>query len=162
VSIQGRFDDEDTSLRSIETGVTADTRVNVDVSYAIGKTIVSNMIGQQVDKYTFKRKDQTVPLSISNVMKVNEETISIDQKSLFQRLITVADSCDEDISTICKYELSTYPSLFFDNSGMPRTGQKSQLADAMWKLGECEQDSTQHTDEVSYVIDGGSLLQKIP
>lgn len=94
------------------------------------------MIGQQVDKYTFKRKDQTVPLSINNAMKVNQETVSIDPQLLFQRLITVADRCDEDISNILKYELSTYPSSLFDNSGMPRTGQKSQLADAMCKC-EC-------------------------
>ena len=124
LSIQGRssFDDEDTSLRSIETGVTADTLVNVDVAFAIGKTIVSNMIGKQVDKYTFKRKDQTERLTISNAMKVNEETVSIDPQLLFQRLITVADRCDEDILTIFKYELSTYPSSLFDSSGMPRTG----------------------------------------
>ena len=42
LSLQNRspFDSEDTSLRNIETGVTADTRVNVDVACVIGMIII--------------------------------------------------------------------------------------------------------------------------
>ena len=157
------FEEVDTSLRNIETGVTADKRVNVDMALDIGKSIIHNMVGQPVEEYVHKRKDQAVPLSDGTSVKINDDTVSIDPQLLFQRLITVADRCDEDISTIFKYELSPNPSALFDNTGLPRVAQKSQLADAMWKLGDCGPDlEIQTTESVSYVIDGGSLLQKIP
>ena len=38
------FEEADTSLRNIETGVTADKRVNVDVAFDIGKKIIHNMV----------------------------------------------------------------------------------------------------------------------
>ena len=155
------FEEADTSLRNIETGVTADKRVNVDVAFDIGTKIIHNMVGQPVDEYVYTRKGQAVPLSDNTSIKINDETVTIDPQLLFQRLITVADRCDEDISTIFKYELSTNPSSLFDTTGLPRAAQKPQLADAMWKLGDCGPDPEMQAESVSYMIDGGSLLQKI-
>ena len=58
--------------------------------------------------------------------------------------------------------MSTNPSSLFDNTGLPRAAQKSQLADAMWRLGDCGPGPEMQAESVSYVIDGGSLVQKIP
>ncbi|VDI55510.1 Hypothetical predicted protein [Mytilus galloprovincialis] len=58
------------------------------------------------------------------------------------------------------YELSSQPSSMFDSSGFMRAASKSTLADAIWNLGDC---TTEYTDTVySYVVDGGSLMHKIP
>jgi hypothetical protein len=156
------FEEGDTSLRNIDTGVTADKRVNVDLAHDLGKKIIKDMVGQSLDDYVFRRKDQAVPLSDNSSVKIDDETVSIDPQLLFQRLITVADRSDEDIASIFKFELSTNPSSLFDNSGLPRAAQKSQLADAIWKLGYCGSDQDVEEDRLSYVVDGGSLIQKIP
>ena len=74
----------------------------------------------------------------------------------------MADRYNEDIATVFKYELSTNPSSLFDDTGMPRTARKSHLVDAMRKRGNCGQELPIASGPVSYVIDGGSLLQKIP
>ncbi|VDI69503.1 Hypothetical predicted protein [Mytilus galloprovincialis] len=71
-----------------------------------------------------------------------------------------ADSIYEDKSEIFSYELSSQPSSMFDSSGFMRAASKSTLADAIWNLGDC---TTEYTDTVySYVVDGGSLMHKIP
>ena len=50
--------------------------------------------------------------------------------------------------------------LLFDSGGLLREAHKSSLADAIWGLGDC---GVEKTDEsVHYVLDGGSLLQRIP
>lgn len=70
----------------------------------------------------------------------------------------------EDISTVFQYELSSIPSALFENSGLPRVAQKSLLADALWKVGDCSMTTLENTDakNIRYVTDGGSLVQKIP
>ena len=47
---------------------------------------------------------------------------------------------------------------------MTPLAQKSQLADAIWKLGDCASDPTESNFDKTnhYVIDGGSLLHRIP
>ena len=44
-----------------------------------------------------------------------------------------------------------------------REPQKSALAQAMWSHGDCSLDENYEKEEnIDYVIDGGSLLQRIP
>jgi len=70
------------------------------------------------------------------------------------------------------FDSMNYPSSLFDNSGLPRVAQKSVLADSVWKMGNCSagvslSDSSgksveQSSTDWTFVIDGGSLLHKIP
>ncbi|WAR07355.1 LOW QUALITY PROTEIN: hypothetical protein MAR_017313 [Mya arenaria] len=90
------------------------------------------MAGQFVDEYSFKRSNQVVTLGVKTSVK-----ITIDPQLLFQRLTAIADWYYEDVSGLFKYELSSVLSSLFDNTGLPRLAQKSQLADAMLKLGDC-------------------------
>ena len=43
---------------------------------------------------------------------------------------------------------------------MPREAHKSNLADAIWTLGECGIDAL--PVEPKYVLDGGSLIHNLP
>ena len=72
---------------------------------------------------------------------------------LFHCLTTSADRYVDDISEVFKYELSSIPSSLFDNAGLLREAQKSTLADALWKQGDCSYSQDKPT---TYVIDGGS------
>ena len=122
-------------MRNIETGVTADIGVNVDDAKTIGAAI-DNMIGQNIDKYSFKKSQQAVRLNINTFAKVTHDVISIDPQLLFQRLTTAAGRYLDNIAEIFQYELCSMPSALFDSSGLPREPQKSNIADYIWKLGD--------------------------
>lgn len=93
------------ALRNIETGVTADSKVNVDSEKEIGERIIESMSGQSISTYSFKRSQQVVTLNSKNLMKIDEEPIFIDPQLLFQRFATVANSMDLDLSEVFTFEL---------------------------------------------------------
>ena len=60
---------DDSSLRNIETGATADAHVNADDAKMVGEKIIEKMSNKIVMEHTFKRKDQVVPLNAGKVGK---------------------------------------------------------------------------------------------
>ncbi|CAG2195214.1 unnamed protein product [Mytilus edulis] len=152
---------EEEGMRNIETGVSATSDVNTDRGKDIGLSILKSMEGKCVSDFTFKRKHQAITLQDKPICVYAEpEIATIDPQLLFQRFIVASDSIYEDKSEIFSYELSSQPSSMFDSSGFMRAASKSTLADTIWNLGDC---TTEYTDTVySYVVDGGSLMHKIP
>ena len=156
-------DEGDNSLRSIETGVTADSAVNVEQAKEIGTRALHDMVGKKVKDYSFKKSQQVVTLNDKSSVKVNGEVVPVDPQLLFQRLTTAANRYVSDISEVFKYELSSIPSSLFDNSGFMREPQKSALAQAILSHGDCTLDENyQPEGNIHHVVDGGSLLQPIP
>ena len=80
----------DSSLRSIVTGVHAHPTVNVDTAHAVGATILNSMDGRTPDEHTFKRKYQFVTLGTNNSVRIDGDDVPVDPLLLFQRRITVA------------------------------------------------------------------------
>lgn len=147
------------SLRNIETGVTADSKVNVDSSKEVGERIIESISGQSISTYSFKRSQQVVTLNSKNLMKI-DEPIFIDTQLLFQRVATVANSMDLDLSDVLTFELCSITPALFDENGLPRKAHKSNLADYIWNLGNCHPDNI--PTSIQYVLDGGRLLHRIP
>ena len=109
----------------------------------------------------FKRKYQAVTLQDKpTIVDIETGQISIDPQLLFQRFIVAADSIYEDKAEIFAYELSSQPSSMFDSSGFMRSAQKSTLVDAIWNVGDCSAEYKENS--YNYVVDGGSLMHKIP
>lgn len=52
--------------------------------------------------------------------------------------------------------------LDFDSAALLRKPTKSAHVEDMWKLGYCRTTCIEAEENVSYIIDGGSLLQKLP
>ena len=50
----------------------------------------------------------------------------------------------------------------FESSGVMREPQKSTLAEALWILGDWSTECIVSTTDLQYVLDGGSLLHRIP
>ena len=150
------------ALRNIESGITASDTVNADNAIDIGNRIIQKMIGQPQNRFTFQRSWQAVPLSEKTSVTLLGEKINIDTQLLFQRLITAAGRLVDDTGDLFQYELCSVPSSLFDNSGMPREPAKALLAESIWKLGDCSADNYPKSDFDVSVIDGGSLLQKLP
>ena len=154
------FVSDEQQLRNIETGVVADTSVNVDRAKEIGDVIVRGMEGKNIIDYTFKRSSQVVTLGAKNSLKVGGEEISIDPQILFQRLIAVSDDTLDNTEEIFSNELSSRPSALFDSSGLLREAQKPALAAAIWEQGDCSGEEI--LPDTKFVLDGGSLLQRLP
>ena len=71
-------------LCNIANGVHAGANVNVDNAEVIGNSILAKMVGEKVQGFSFKRKDQAVTLA--SAVKVNGEPYQFDPQVLFQRL----------------------------------------------------------------------------
>ncbi|CAC5425517.1 unnamed protein product [Mytilus coruscus] len=140
----------DVSLRNIETGVEAEPDVNVDKAESIGNK-------------TFKKSNQSITLAAKPKSKSDSDFLNtdIDPQLMFQRLTTAANGLFENTSEVFQYELSSVPSSMFDCNRLPREACKSNLADAIWACGS---DCIHEIDgeDFQYVLDGGSLLQRLP
>jgi hypothetical protein len=101
-------------------------------------------------------------LNEKSKVKTQGDSLNVNSQLLFQRLVTAARNITEDVSKIFEYELSNFPSSLFESSGVMREPQKSTLAEALWILGDCSTEYVVSTTDVQYVLDGGSLLHRIP
>ncbi|CAH3180104.1 unnamed protein product, partial [Porites lobata] len=153
----------DLSMRNISTGITTDCTVNVDRAKEVGETILKSMVGNNVQEYTFKKKNHLVIMGQKKSIKVDGEPLQIDPQLLFQRLTTVAQNMTENVAELFQYELYSQPSSLFDQHGLLREANKAQLADDIWTVAKGnEMQPPEIAGEMNHVIDGGSLLQRIP
>lgn len=151
----------DPSLCNIATGEHAHSNVNVDTAQAVGTAILRSMDGHSPSEYTFKRRHQAVTLGMKSSVKIDGDQIQVDPQLLFQRLVIVAQKCDE-LESALKYELCSYPPALFDSSLLLREANKPALADAIWKHTGPDVSADNIVDGCQYILDGGALLQRIP
>ena len=90
---------------------------------------------------------------------------AIDPALLFQRFLVVSRSGDLDLGDILSYELSPFPPALFEARNILRKADKPQLAQAIRDhatdlSSEALMNSLPETD--CYVLDGGSLLHRLP
>ena len=107
------FNENTKDLRSLSSGIMADTPVNVNSAEAIGTTIVRRMEGQTVAGFKFSKKEQVTTLASAVYVAFDGEKIEIDPQQLYQRL-RVAGVGTIDIQTLFQYELCSYPTSLFD------------------------------------------------
>ena len=158
------FSTGDPSLRNIITGVVASDECDVDDYSTVGKKTIDKLVGQPVFTYSFKRKDRAITPSAASAVKVTPQKI-IDPPLLFQSLIVISRAGELSMQDILEYELSPFPPALFEASYMFRKPDKPQLARAI------ENYATGHSDEAvsnemsrtdNYVLNGGSLLHRVP
>ena len=147
--------------RKEQTGVTGNESMTVDTAKENGRYIISKMEDQNVTSYSFKRKDEAVTLATKNAKPGDNEFGDIDPQVLFQRLIDVSDSTLDNTEEMFKYELNGRPSSLFDSGGLMMEAEKPSLANTIWQMGKCGAEDG-IGESVKYVLDGGSLVQRIP
>ena len=111
-----------------------------------------------------KKKDTVVTMDSKSCAKIDGQSLPVDPQLLFQRLLTVARETSENLADIFKYELCNRPPALFDPSGLPTEANKPGLADAIWSVGKGVDipAAPPPTQEMKYVLDGGSLLYRLP
>ena len=150
------------SLHNIVSRVAAHDKVNVDQAKHVGQTILQSMVGEKVNEYSFRRKNQAVTLGSKTTVVISGDSVPVDPQLLFQRLSVIATREEQDDpAAMFKYELCSHPTALFDNVGLPREPNKSTLADALWEMVKQEQ-TEPNGDDLQYVLDGGALLQRLP
>ena len=151
----------DPSLRGLVTGLTAHDSVNVDTAREIGQLILMSMVGKRITDISFEKKKQAITLASRIALKIEDQSVQVDPQLIFQRLSLIATSGSiENPASIFKYELCTHPAALFDHSALPWEANKPALADALWKQVKIENEEL--LQPVHYVLDGGSLLHRIP
>ena len=69
----------------------------------------------------------------------------------------------ENVAEIFQYELCSQPSSLFDQHGLLREANKAHLADDIWTVAKGnEMQPPEIAGEMNRIIDGRSLLQRIP
>ena len=148
----------DSTLRNIVNGIVAGPDVNVHAFESVGNKIIEDIIGKSAFTYKFKRKDRAQTLG-------NISAVKIDPALLFQRFLVVSRSGYLSLEDVLTYELSPYPPALFEVRNILRKADKPQLAQAIRDhaadlSSEAVMNSIPKTD--CYVLDGGSLLHRLP
>lgn len=138
------------SFFSISTGVMGYNSINCHLAQEKGNKMLKNMKGV-FGSLTFKRNYAVKPLSnMSLTMKIKENVVTIDQLSLFQRML-ISQPTKEELRDYFQYELGTYPMSLFDEAGMWK-GTKSSLFESFDPL---EKSNVQFGHNHFNVLDGG-------
>ena len=138
--------------------------VNVHDFESVGNKIIEDIIGKSAFTYKFKRKDRAQTLGNISAVKIAPDR-TIDPTLLFQRFLVVSRSGDLSLEEVLMYELSPYPPAIFETRNILRTADKPQLAQAIRDhaadlSSETVMNSIHKT--YCYVLDGGSLLHRLP
>ena len=146
---------------SIDTGEIAIATVSVDQAKKIGSDILESICGNPTMNYTFKKKDTAITVKARSTVQIDGEIIPVDPLLIFQRLITAVRGLglELDPGTAFAYELCTFPLALIESDGLLREANKPQIANSVWS--SVGPDVASLPDNVSYVLDGGSLLHRI-
>ena len=145
------------SLVSLATGVIADSTVNCDLAYSIGKVTSESVTGQIFTTVQLKRKDKIISFSSSrNAARVRGQDVDIEPNILWHRLPLLISS-NQEREPFFFFELAPEPTSLF-KQGMMRKTQKSVIA-TIYKQDVDNVDSA-HENAI-YTIDVGYLLHKV-
>ena len=134
--------------------------VNVQDLFNAGKETVTQMEGQAIFSYTYKRKAKVKTLAASRTIKIMEDQ-TIDPASLFQRFLIISQSGEFGLDEVLHYELSPHPPSLFETKDVLRKPDKAQLLEAIREYLSSSKtpklETVPKTDH--YVLDGGSPLR---
>ena len=80
---------------------------------------------------------------------------------MFQRfLVSGRNNSDEGLRKLLEFELLIYPAALFESKGLLRKPDKPNLVEAIERIAP--KIEVQLNDDTAFVLDGGSLVQRIP
>lgn len=154
----GLFDSRPGKIMSLSTGLVGDSTVDCHKAIEKGLKSLSKMVGANAESYKFSRKDcvrtlvKTTPLCI-----FDEEPITVNTTLLFQRIVASMINNKDIVKTALLHELAPFPMSLFNDKGLMRESNKSELYKSLQSTKFVKPDPS----EYNYVIDGGFLLHKV-
>ena len=156
--IHNPFDANDSSLKSLSTGLTVSDKidVNCDEAEKIGHRIQCSLDGITLEDAKIKRKDKVTTLDcLRPGVQIEKNMVHIDPNILFTRLTAILQN-EDDIAAQFSYELTPEPTTLFKD-GLMRKSSKSVLRNSFLK----KVTPTIDTEADACIIDGGALLHKV-
>ena len=142
-------------IMSISTGVIGDEKINCHMSYEIGCTGISKIIGSDFYTVKFKRNDRIKSLGVMNTaIRIEEDIVPINPLLIFQRMC-IAKESEQELEKFLTYELAPFPLSLFNDEGMRKCVKSS-----MYKAFKVHSGDINFGDTM-YVIDGGHLLHRV-
>ncbi len=154
--------EDDTQLKNVATGLIADERVNVPDAVNIGQAINNKLDNQKCGDIVLKKADQAKTFAVMRKpVKVDGEELCMSPVELYQRLLSISLLNVPPDPRVFTYELATVSPALFQDDGIMRKSQKSQLAKYILQMDSdiIQQEINEH---VAIVIDGCALLHRIP
>ena len=102
-------------MKHIVTGEIAHQTVNVEQARAVGESILTEMEGQLVESWKFKKALTIKTFTSSRHVETLSGTVKIDQQLLFQRLMVASDREGLTDNEIFRHELCAFPPSLFDS-----------------------------------------------
>lgn len=134
--------------------------MNVHEYESVGNKIMHKIIGQPAFTFSFSRKDKAITLGQKSTIKIAPDQ-TIDSALLFQGFMIVSQTEELSLEEVMRYELSPFPPALFEATNVFQKADKPQLAHAI-----CDHASDAILNSVPetecYILDGGSLLRRIP
>ena len=115
--------------------------------------IRDKMTDHKVSDFVTKKSYQAVTLVSKYPVKVTLDAARVDPLLLFQQLITVGRD-------VLKYELCVYPPALFEATGTMLQSDEASQANTIQEW--VQPSSTQIHQDVSYILEGGALIHKMP
>ena len=138
--------------------------MNVHEFESVGNEVIVNMVGQPIFGISFKRKYRSKTLADDSTIKVAQDRV-IDPALLFQRLLFISNSGNVSLEDALCYELCPFPATLFEGKEVLRRADKPQLANVVAEFASRESENSILTCAPiteKYVLDGGSLLHRVP
>ncbi len=132
--------------------------MNIKRAKEVGNNILKNTLGKSIAQHSFKKK--VVTLSNNSTVRIMEEVIDIDPQFLFQRLVIVGLQNNNDLAEVFQYELCSYRPAILENKYTPRLANKASLGYTLSK--RMPSDIPAPSGDVQYILEGGTLLHRIP
>lgn len=148
--------ERDAYLVSLSSGLVADKIVNCHRAKEVGMEIMRTLIDNNFRDIVIPRKKRAITLASNAAIKIKDDTITINQQQVFNRIVCIL-KCKDELESYFKYELAANPPSLFDDVSL-RKGKKSSFVKLFHAKNLSVSDIPSHA---KYVLDGGHLLHSV-
>jgi len=149
------------AMINVCTGVEATPDVNVHEFERVGNVIIAKMIDHNVYQYSFSRAGIARTIASNSKVKVGDQR-SIDPALLFQRFWLTSNINDLSAREVLEYELCPCPPALFESPNLMKKADKAPLLKSLKRQAGVEKESRGNILVEHYVLDGDSLLRRLP
>lgn len=143
---------------SLSTGLVGDSTVDCHKAVEKGLESMSKMVESDAESFKFSRKHCVrTPVKTTPVCIIDEEPVAVNTSLLFQRIVASMINDQNIVKTALLHELAPFPMILFDDKGLMRESNKSELYKSLQSTAFVRPTPV----EYDYVIDGGFLLHKV-
>lgn len=119
---------------------------------------MKKMVGSNADVFKHSKSNSVKTLiSTTPVIEIENEKVSVNTTLIFQKIAAGLIDNKNLMKDAIEYELAPYPMALFNEQGIMRESQKSELYKSLKSTSYIQKDFA----DAKFVVDGGYLLHKV-